>query len=304
MKMVTPLLVTIMVSKLVADTIAVGVNHQVLHLNPNFHLLEDALSEDHLLVIETLTTHDLCVSEVVVLREHEPIGQIMSLLMSTSFEGYPVVGSHNKLLGFVPRINLANAVARYNPQEGTLLHILNMATAAPDITPWNMPLARAYHHFRSSGLQRLCVVDENNELIGLLTRTDFARLCKHGHEGVEEIRNLINRKHAKIAAGMMPRDGPGGKYCVQESSDESSDDYSCPPSSSRSQSQHPTIEDFHADPVISSVILQSPCGTKLTSLHGDAKASSSSPVFGSPVFGSEECSSKERSAILPQTVFQ
>jgi CBS domain-containing protein len=208
MRMLVPLIVTIMVSKIIADSIAHGVNHQVLHLNPYVHLLEDALSEDQLLVLEGLTVHDACVSEVVVLHETEPIGQITTLLEATTFEGYPVIDSHNRLIGVVTRVQLAKALINYNSVKSTFFDIAAMCCTDPDITLWTMPLSRAFHHFRSSGLQRLCVVDETHELIGILTRTDFSRLGKPGHEGVEEIRSLINRKHARAAAGLSRKVEP------------------------------------------------------------------------------------------------
>merc|ERR1712039_701248 len=40
-------------------------------------------------------------------------------------------------------------------------------------------------------------------LLGIITRTDLSRLCDEGPHGVEEVRNLINRKHAANAAGMV-----------------------------------------------------------------------------------------------------
>merc|ERR1719456_359170 len=106
-----PLILVTLVSKVVADFFTEGVNHQILHLNSNVHLLADALSEDHLLVLEGLTVHDACVSEVVVLREREPVGQIMSLLMSSAFQSYPVVDAADRLVTVVSRVQLVNALA-------------------------------------------------------------------------------------------------------------------------------------------------------------------------------------------------
>merc|ERR1712216_240471 len=167
---------------------AAGVNHQVLHANSAVQLLEDSFGEDHLLV--------------VVGHTHESVGQIMSLLMQSNHEGFPVVDERNHLISLVSRVQLATALATANePTPSTLINVAQLANTAPDITTWDMPLARAFHHFRSSGLKHLCVVDEHHELLGILTRTDFAKLCCPGNEGVEEIKSLITRKHAMAASG-------------------------------------------------------------------------------------------------------
>lgn len=206
MNMLVPTIVVAMVSKVVADYFVDGVNHQVLHLNSSVHMLADALSEDHLLVLEGLTVHDACVSEVVVLREREPVGQIMSLLMSSIFQSYPVVDAGDRLVTIASRIQLVNALAAYDPHQGNLIDVRQLASeTTPDIVTWNTPVAKAYQHFRASGLQNLCITDEGNKLLGILTRTDFARFCGTRKEGVDTIKAIINNRDARAAAGYSSR---------------------------------------------------------------------------------------------------
>merc|ERR1719230_2138420 len=97
-RLLVPFILVIMVSKIIADRLAPGVNHVVLSLNPNVHLLEDGLSEDRLLVLEGLTAHDVCNAEVVVLHQFEDVQQISSLLAQSSFGGYPVVDGEDRLI--------------------------------------------------------------------------------------------------------------------------------------------------------------------------------------------------------------
>jgi len=203
MYLLLPLMLVIMWSKNLADRYGPSVYDIVLESNPDIHLLEDSLNEDYHLVLEGMTTHDICTADVVVLRAFEPYEQIIKLLLQTTFAGYPVVDAHGRLVGLVSRTQLMALLAQKQSDPGRLVSLLRLAEATPEVTHWKTPVVRAFHHFRASGLQHLCVIDEHHVLLGILTRTDFARLCRWGAEGVEEVRALIHRKQAAMAAGLI-----------------------------------------------------------------------------------------------------
>jgi len=206
MYLLLPLMMVIMTAKTVADRFNPSVYDIVLELNPEIHLLEDNLSEDMYIVLEGLTAHDACTAEVAVLREIETVRQICCTLMQTQFGTYPLIDEGGRLVGTVSRMQLTMLLAQHQaamtkgaPEE--LVNLQDLAEMSPEMTLWNTPLTRSFQHFRSLGLQHLCVVGESMVLLGILTRTDFARLCLHGHEGVEEVSTLVHRKHAAISAG-------------------------------------------------------------------------------------------------------
>jgi len=211
MRLLVPLIVTILTSKIVADRLSPSVNHVILSLNNRIHILEDELSEDRIMVLEHLAIHDACTNEVVVLHEREKTEHVVSLLMQSTFAGYPVVDSANRLLGLVRRSRLIHALSSKleqlhgSKQCGQYINTLNLASTSPEVTYWNMSVAQSYRHFKAAGLQHLCVVNERNELLGVLTRTDFAQLCHPGRAGVEHIKMLMHRRDAAIAAGLVTR---------------------------------------------------------------------------------------------------
>jgi len=197
-----PLMLVIMVTKQVADRFTPSVYDIVLEMNPDIHLLEDDMSDDHLLVLEHLTALDVCTADVVVVRECESLSQILGLLVRTNFAGYPVVDRQNRLTGLVTRTQLATVVEKHRHESeasasiGGLIKILPLCQTPPEITLMDTPVTRSFHHFRASGLQHLCVVGECQELVGILTRTDFSRLCAHGPEGIHHVRMLMEwKKH-------------------------------------------------------------------------------------------------------------
>jgi chloride channel 7 len=205
--MLLPLMLVIMTSKVVADRFNPSVYDIVLECRPDIHLLEDDLSEDRRLILDELTAHDACSADVVVLREFEPLSHIVSLLMQTSFDGYPVVDAHNRLIGIVNRVELSafakKAYTSADQMSNDLVPVHSMCVTSPEVTLWSTPVTRAFHHFRAIGLKHLCVVSSCHELLGILTRTDFAHLCAHGVEGREHIHMLITRKLEAIEEGKV-----------------------------------------------------------------------------------------------------
>jgi chloride channel 7 len=209
-----PLMLVIMTSKLVGDRFGLSVYDIVLELNPDIHLLEDGLGEDHQLVLEGLTAHDVCTAEVVVLMPTEPQVNIVRVLVGTAFGNYPIVDSKDRFLGTVSRADLIMALDVPNAPTSlrsswgkSAVDLVPFLSAGSPITTARMPAARAFEHFRNCGLQHLCIVDHDHQLAGILTRTDMARLCRHGAHGVEEVRTLIHRKHAAVCAGVVVANG-------------------------------------------------------------------------------------------------
>jgi chloride channel 7 len=216
MHLILPIMLSVFVAKTIADRFIVSAYDLVLELNPDVHMLEGDLDEDRLLVLEKLTVHDACTTDVLVLRGVEPMSNVVSILSRSSYGFYPVVDAQNHLLGVVGRVQLARSLSETaassedlddsaTPTDSsnnmrTMIAVMRYADAAPMVVHWSAPLAREFRHFRTNGMQHLCVVDEEHKLQGFLTRTDFSRLCQAGQHGRDELAHIVNRKVAAAAA--------------------------------------------------------------------------------------------------------
>jgi len=204
MYLLLPLMLVIMISKQSADLGGPSVYDICLEANPDVHLLEDSLSEDHILVLKNLVAHDICTADITVVRQFEKAAQIMKLLAHVNYAGFPIVDNDGRLVGLVTRARLVALLvkrAKDNKLKNNSLPIMRLSEAMPEVTHWQTPVARAFQHFRNSGLQHLCVVDDSYTLLGILTRTDMAKLCKSGQHGIEEVRHFIDAKRAALMSG-------------------------------------------------------------------------------------------------------
>lgn len=182
--------------------------------------------------------HNVYASEVmshpvVTLRSIENVGHIVTLLSSTTYNGFPVVDpptsdqdeitTYGRIRGLILRYQLIvilqkklfNETSEYwgsvspcifrdeYPRYPTIdqLHISEEEkTYSIDLRPFMNPspytllhstsLPRMFRLFRALGLRHLPIVNDTNEVIGMVTRKDLARyrVWRHrGHMGVEEL---------------------------------------------------------------------------------------------------------------------
>lgn len=206
MYLLLPLMMVIMISKQIADQFGPSIYDIVLEANPDVHLLEDSLNEDHHLVLDGLSVHDVCTAGVVVLKTFEAPEDVIKMLMKYPFAGFPVIDTEGRLVGIVTRARLVAVLLKRSADHclyKAKLPIVRLTEAMPEVTNWKSPVVRAFQHFRCTGLQHLCVIDDTHVLLGILTRTDFAKLCRSGHHGVQEVRALIDQKLEAMETGMI-----------------------------------------------------------------------------------------------------
>lgn len=156
---------------------------------------------------------------VVVIREVESVGRIYDILKSTSHNGFPVVDDFDPsvsdqerfglLKGFILRHQLITLLDKkcFGPNDTLLstedfresyprypgVEILQLSEedkcAELDLTPYlnfspyslneNSNLPRVFKLFRGLGLRHIVIVDQNNYVVGIVTRIDIARYKAH-----------------------------------------------------------------------------------------------------------------------------
>lgn len=209
MRMLMPLMLTIMIAKVVGDRFTVSVYDIILELNPSIRMLESHLEEDRALVLEQLNVHDVCSVQVTALTADCSLSSIIQVLRVTQYAGYPVVDDERHVLGFVKRIQLTQILCEYNVEmdddlalDGNpMIDVLQYADISPETIHWMASVSRGFTQFTATGIQHLCVVNEFNMLLGILTRTDFSSLTAHGAHGRKEVQRVINQRHAIAASG-------------------------------------------------------------------------------------------------------
>lgn len=168
---------------------------------------------------------------VVVLRENESAGRIYDLLKTTAHNGFPVVDDYEPnipdqerfglLKGFILRHQLITLLRkkcyahldlllcaddfresypRY-PGIDTVMLSEEEKHFEIDLSPYlnfspyslneNSNLPRVFKLFRGLGLRHIVIVDQNNYVVGIVTRIDIARYKAHiglKHSEIKELR--------------------------------------------------------------------------------------------------------------------
>lgn len=179
MRLIMPLLLCVACSKGIADCIVPSIFDIAILLNKQIRMVDSEWPEGG-----GIHAGDICCREVVVLHGAEKLGTVMKVLKETPFQNFPVVeGIRAHVIGMVSRPKLLHAVKilREETSSGSditseTIDLIAYADLSPEVKHFKTPISRVMRHFGAMGLQILCVVDNQRGLLGVVTRTDVARL--------------------------------------------------------------------------------------------------------------------------------
>uniref|UniRef100_A0AAQ5WVZ2 Chloride channel protein n=1 Tax=Amphiprion ocellaris TaxID=80972 RepID=A0AAQ5WVZ2_AMPOC len=217
-----PIMLVLMTAKIVGDYFEEGLYdiHIKLQSVPFLHWEAPATSH-------WLTAREVMSSPVTCLNRIEKVGTIVDILSNTStnHNGFPVVVQvpGTKLCGLILRSQLIvllkhkvfvelarsrltrrklqlkdfrDAYPRFPPiqsihvsqdERECMMDLTEFMNPTPYTVPQETSLPRVFKLFRALGLRHLVVVDDENRVVGLVTRKDLARyhLGKHGLEELQ-----------------------------------------------------------------------------------------------------------------------
>jgi len=202
-----PLMITLMVSKWIGDFFDDGIYNMVYKVVRFPFLGWDAPPW-----MRKHAVKDVMVTNVVTLQPIETVDRVVHILKTTTHNGFPVVNEDGLFCGVILRSQLTvllklhagldphtlrpiksspnislDTFRKYFPRFPEITNIKldeDETKAVLDMGPYMNPhpytvtvdssLARAFRLFRTMGLRHLCVVTENNKLVGMVTRKDLS----------------------------------------------------------------------------------------------------------------------------------
>ncbi len=126
---------------------------------------------------------DLMTRKVITIEEHEPVGDLEAWMKRFRFHHLPVVTTEMKLVGLITRTDLLHAALGTTPDgkpapkvdaetpAGAIMR-RNVVTGTPDA-----PLTTACRVMLQEQLGCFPIILEDKTLVGIITRTDFAKLA-------------------------------------------------------------------------------------------------------------------------------
>lgn len=106
-------------------------------------------------------------------REETPAYQVVLRFLETGLHGIPVVNAKGDVVGEVGEIDLLKALMEGKDLERT--PVGEIMAPCPLVIDGMTPLEEAAHRMMEHHLLRIPVVDQNNRLLGTITRRDLLR---------------------------------------------------------------------------------------------------------------------------------
>ncbi|WP_435851795.1 CBS domain-containing protein [Streptomyces misionensis] len=139
--------------------------------------------------------------DVVTVSETTPAADVVRLLDRHGISGLPVIDRDDKVLGVVSASDLVRERAAGHPDgpgETPVREV--MSTPAVTVHP-EQRVPDAARLMERRGVERLPVVDEEDRLIGIVTRRDLLRVFLRGDE---EIRRQVSEEIVAGELGLPP----------------------------------------------------------------------------------------------------
>lgn len=118
-----------------------------------------------------LKVQEVMTSELQVATPEMPIEHVLEILRLNRISGVPVVVDDNRLIGV---LSLEDIVRAMQQNELSAPVKKYMSTKLTTVMSYD-PIVGAMQKFSDSGLGRLPVMNENNKLIGMITKGDITR---------------------------------------------------------------------------------------------------------------------------------
>jgi Kef-type K+ transport system membrane component KefB/predicted transcriptional regulator len=137
-------------------------------------------------IIESMTVSDVMDTEVVSVRDTEPLSNIIKLFSSHHLATYPVVDADNRLIGILTLDNIKGVL--FDPQCWNWLVAADVLVPVEEKIDAHAPLKRAIAVLEQMGLTHLPVVDVTDSDVPL------------GIVDLQRIRTIVNERLIKARA--------------------------------------------------------------------------------------------------------
>ncbi len=165
--LVLPLMITCVISYLIADKLAKGSLYQRLLERKGYTLPTQAVEQGSL---AGLTASDLMQRRVETLASQMTLDEAVQAFSRSHHRGFPVV-DNGELVGIITQTDLANVTQRQLPGDTTLAQIM---TPQPITVVPTDSLSQVLYLLKRYQLSRLPVT-EGRKLVGIITRADIIR---------------------------------------------------------------------------------------------------------------------------------
>ena len=135
--------------------------------------------------------HDVMTSDVLSIQKFESIMHVAQIISERNISGLPVVDKENHVIGIITEADILSilGIRKENTFKDLLKHILGeplpeckmgdfvgdiMTSPAVTIKP-RANISQVVHLMDENNIRRLPVVDDNNVLVGIISRADILK---------------------------------------------------------------------------------------------------------------------------------
>ena len=156
----------IMLSAAIADLVAEKLNQKPIYAS----LIVQNSKFGDAKILSELKVQDYMHRDVKTLTPTMTILEASKKIAEYKYKVYPVINESGRILGFVTRYDVEDAIFQGNPTTMTLNKIMN---PSPVVISANKDLYVAYFRLHTNNIDKLPVIDKRKRLCGIISREDI-----------------------------------------------------------------------------------------------------------------------------------
>jgi len=144
-------------------------------------------------ILEKVLINDIMTKKIISIKEDESTDELVNLIKEYRHMGYPVVDSHNKLVGIATFEDLRNKKQKFGLKKLKIKDIMTKKESLITI-PLGTSASEAQKIMVKHDIGRLLILDEKGGLAGIITKGDIVRTFEiYGEEAkINDCRHITN----------------------------------------------------------------------------------------------------------------
>ena len=135
----------------------------------------------------SLVASDLMKKKVKSFTPETKVSEAIKILAKNKISGAPVLDEAGKVIGIFTESDILKYFSVHPNEDVSILNVKIIYTENPKTIPPNMPLFKLQQILIEHGFRGVPVVDENNFLLGMISRRDVMKYIY-----------VVNRKRAMV----------------------------------------------------------------------------------------------------------
>lgn len=144
---------------------------------------------------------DLMTKEVIFAKPDETIKEVLLKMLKNNISGLPILDNEKRVIGILSQTDIVRLSEKYKKEDLENMKVNQIIKGRKKkliVAKPNTPIKRLIRLMVKHDISRIPIVDSENKILGIVTKTDILKLFLSNEENIEETIQTTIDKILKI----------------------------------------------------------------------------------------------------------